>query len=383
MLALRRLGGNHGLYASGDLGWVVWPCSLGDHGGSTNRNGRRFRSREARDCTTCCRTFPPVGRQALRRQLPSDTQRHARAADTRCDHRHSVRRRQGHPSLRIVQTRHWAREHRHPGRRTREAAQPQADIKGAGSSATRPSSFRIPALPKPSLSIGDASVVEGNADTAALNFRISLSAPTPLTVTVRYATSDGTAIAESDYTAGSGSVTFKPRQTTALILVKPIGDSAFESDDSDGDALATSQRTLADPTATGRITNDDIAIRSGHYTGSTSQFTFIAFDVAEGGSALSGMFFFANLTCDTPLNMLRNVKIELLSPIPVGPEGSFATSGTTITPSQISITVSVEGKLTAPSSASGVVRVVDMTSNESPFRGAHCRSDVTWAAAAS
>ena len=132
--------------------------------------------------------------------------------------------------------------------------------------------------------------------------------------------------------------------------------------------------TLADPTATGTITNDDIAIRSGHYTGSTSQFTFIAFDVAEGASALSGLFFFANPTCDTPLSMLRNVKIELLSPIPVGPEGSFATSGTTITPSQISITVSVEGKLTAPSSASGVVRVVDMTSNESPFCGAHCRT---------
>ena len=255
-------------------------------------------------------------------------------------------------------------------------------IKDAGSSATRTASFRIPALPKPSLSIADATVVEGSG-TEALSFRIDLSARTPLSVTVRYASSDGTAIAGTDYTASVGSVTFKPGQTTALILVTPVADSVFEPDETMTVTLSQPVNgTLADRTATGTITNDDVAMRSGSYTGSTSQWTYIAFDVAEGASSLSGLFFFADLTCDTPLNELRNVKIELWDPIPVSPEGRFAITRTIITQTQISLTVSFEGKLTAPSSASGVLRVVDMTSNEPPFFGAHCRNDVTWTAAA-
>src|SRR5262249_46114318 len=61
--------------------------------------------------------------------------------------------------------------------------------------------------PLPSLSVNNVSVVEGNSGTTAATFTVSLSAPSGQTVTVSYATLNGTALASSDYTATSGTLT--------------------------------------------------------------------------------------------------------------------------------------------------------------------------------
>ena len=45
---------------------------------------------------------------------------------------------------------------------------------------------------------------EGNAGTANMTFTATLSAASGKTVTVAYATADGTAIAPADYTASAG-----------------------------------------------------------------------------------------------------------------------------------------------------------------------------------
>jgi len=62
----------------------------------------------------------------------------------------------------------------------------------------------------PALSVSDASVSEGNSGTTALTFTVGLSAASGQTVTVNYATADGTALANIDYTAASGTLTFAP-----------------------------------------------------------------------------------------------------------------------------------------------------------------------------
>ena len=64
------------------------------------------------------------------------------------------------------------------------------------------------------MAINDVSVVEGNDGTVEVIFTVSLSAPSPQTVTVNFATSDGTATAASgDYDAASGTITFDPYET--------------------------------------------------------------------------------------------------------------------------------------------------------------------------
>jgi hypothetical protein len=258
-------------------------------------------------------------------------------------------------------------------------------ITSAGSSTTKLARFPIRALPKPTITVGDASIAEGNEGSASLNFPITLSAATPLTVTVRYTTSGGLATAGTDYTSRAGQLTFRPGQRAATLAVAVVGDIDVEPDETFTVTLSNAvNATIADGTGTGTIVNEDVPARSGHYTGSTSLFTFIGFDVSEGAKSISGLFFFANLTCDTPLNILRGVKIELVGPVSVSPNGSFEAASNGPTPANLNITlnVSVRGTLSAPGSARGSLRVIDLTSNEPPFRGAHCRTeDVTWDAA--
>ncbi len=253
-------------------------------------------------------------------------------------------------------------------------------VGSSGTSATRVARFRVRALPKPALSVGDASVTEGNAGSSVLTFPVTVSAATPLAITVRYATSDGLASANSDYAARAGRLTLTPGQRTGTLAVEVKGDIAVEQDETLTLTLSSVvNATLGDATGTGTIANDDVAARSGRYEGSTSIWTYIAFDVAEGAGSITGLYFFADLTCDTPLNTLKGVKIWMEDRIPVDAEGSFTATYNGTTPGQIALHVVVAGTLRAPSTARGTIRVVDVTSNEPPFFGAHCRTtDVSW-----
>jgi hypothetical protein len=117
----------------------------------------------------------------------------------------------------------------------------------------------------PALSVGDASVTEGNAGTADLAFPVTISpAPAPgVTVQVHYATSDGTASAGSDYTATSGTLTFAPGETQKLIHVLVTGDTAAEPDETLLVSLdSPAGAPIRQGRATGTIRGDDIAINS-------------------------------------------------------------------------------------------------------------------------
>ena len=116
--------------------------------------------------------------------------------------------------------------------------------------------------PPPAISIGDVTESEGLAGTTAFNFLITLDRASNNTVTVNFATADGTAVAGSDYTANSGTVTFVPGDISETVTVLVDGDTLDENDETFSVSLTSpSNATIAAATGLGTITNDDTAFR--------------------------------------------------------------------------------------------------------------------------
>jgi hypothetical protein len=134
----------------------------------------------------------------------------------------------------------------------------------------------------PSLSIGDASVFEGESGTAALRFPVSLSATSGQTVTVDYATQNGTASAPDDYAAiTTTELSFPPGTTVQTITVQVNGDITLEQNETlFVDLSGAASATIADAQGQGTITNDDGSV--------------LAIDdvsLVEGNSGTSNLFF--------------------------------------------------------------------------------------------
>ena len=112
----------------------------------------------------------------------------------------------------------------------------------------------------PVITIASAATMEGNGGRRRLWFTISLSAATSQTVTVRWATANGTAVAGRDYSAAGGSITFAPGQTRVAVGVWVRGDRSIEADEQFRVALsapANAAISTAEGVATGLIVNDD------------------------------------------------------------------------------------------------------------------------------
>ena len=108
----------------------------------------------------------------------------------------------------------------------------------------------------PGLAVADAEVEE--AANARLAFAVTLSRAPSWTVTVDYATSDGTAAAGSDYTATSGTLTFAAGETEKTVSVPVLDDAHDEGSETLTLTLSNpSGAYLADGSATGTINNSD------------------------------------------------------------------------------------------------------------------------------
>jgi Calx-beta domain len=82
-------------------------------------------------------------------------------------------------------------------------------------------------------------------------------------VIVAYTTRNGTAKAPADFRAATGTLTFAPGERSKSVTVTVVGDAAPEADESFTLALLSpSNASLATPTATATITNDDGADRT-------------------------------------------------------------------------------------------------------------------------
>lgn len=140
----------------------------------------------------------------------------------------------------------------------------------------------------PALSVGDTSVAEGNSGTTTATFTVSLGAASGQTVTVNYATADGTANAGSDYVARSGTLTFPPGTTTQSVAVTINGDTTVEPDETFTLNLSgASNASIARATATGTILNDDavVTISPASLPAATAGTTYSQALSAAGGTA--------------------------------------------------------------------------------------------------
>jgi hypothetical protein len=113
--------------------------------------------------------------------------------------------------------------------------------------------------PPPTISINDAPPkTEGNSGTVNAVFKVSLSAPSGLTVKVKYATADNTANAGSDYVAESGTISFSPGQTVKNITIAVIGDTVAEPTETFFVNLSNpSNADIADGQGVGTIIDND------------------------------------------------------------------------------------------------------------------------------
>ncbi len=110
----------------------------------------------------------------------------------------------------------------------------------------------------PTLSINDVALPEGNSGTNNFAFTVTLAPAASQTVTVKYATANGTAIAGSDYTSNAVTLTFAPGVATQTVSVSVIGDTVREADETfTVNLLGQTNAALGKATGTGTIQNDD------------------------------------------------------------------------------------------------------------------------------
>ncbi|MBE2198290.1 MAG: hypothetical protein IAE79_06740 [Anaerolinea sp.] len=155
----------------------------------------------------------------------------------------------------------------------------------------------------PSLSINDVTLLEGNSGAQQMVFAVTLSPASPDVVTVAYGTMNGTAVATSDYTATSGSLTFTPGQTGKQISVAILGDMIDEGQSEQFTVQLSNAVNAAVDKATGvgTITDDDTARIS----------IGVGAAVWEGNAGLTPAVFTVTLT--TPAAFIVTVDYDVTS----------------------------------------------------------------------
>jgi hypothetical protein len=121
--------------------------------------------------------------------------------------------------------------------------------------------------PSAMLTIGDAMVLEGNAGAKDALVTVSLTEPHGNSVTVNYATADGSAVAGGGYTAVSGKLTFARDEMSKPIVVPIKGDRVAESDEYFSVRLSNPKGAkIADGTGLVTIVDDEPYVSITHAT---------------------------------------------------------------------------------------------------------------------
>jgi hypothetical protein len=114
---------------------------------------------------------------------------------------------------------------------------------------------------RPSLTLENASVREGDSGAATVNVPILLSVAAATPASVRFHTVDRTALSGKDYVAASGTITFAPGETKASIALQVLGNDIAESDRTFAVVLSNaSGARIVNGEGTVTITDDDVAV---------------------------------------------------------------------------------------------------------------------------
>ena len=155
--------------------------------------------------------------------------------------------------------------------------------------------------PPPALSIGDATISEGNSGTKLLTFTASLSAAAGTQVTFNAATANGTATAGSDYVAlNATGLTIPAGQLSKTFTVTVNGDTTIEENEQFFVNLSgATGATIADGQGIGTITNDDtplpsLSINNASVTEGNSGTKLLTFTASLSQAASSIVTFNAN-----------------------------------------------------------------------------------------
>ena len=120
------------------------------------------------------------------------------------------------------------------------------------------SSRQARVVPGPDLRLSVAGVRAHEGSGASLMFPVTLNRTADATVTVAYATEDGTATAGADYEAAAGILTFTPGATVRTVAVRVYDDTHDEGDETLTLRLSGAHGArIADATAIGTIANHD------------------------------------------------------------------------------------------------------------------------------
>ena len=140
----------------------------------------------------------------------------------------------------------------------------------------------------PSLTLsGDIMIEEGDSGTVTAVFTATLSSPSSKTITVDYATVDGTAIAGEDYLTASGIITFAPGAISQTISIDIVPDTIDEFDETFTVELSNPDNvTLADSSAQVTILDND----------DPPTLTIADASVTEGNSGTTNMVFTVSLS---------------------------------------------------------------------------------------
>ena len=160
--------------------------------------------------------------------------------------------------------------------------------------------------PPPSVHVDDVTITEGNSGTKSAEFTVRLSEASSQTVTVTFATANGSATAGNDYQTASGIVSFAPGEFFQTISIPINGDRLPEPSETFFVNLSNSTNaTIADGQAVGTITDDEPRISISNVTkpegrkGKTTLFTFTVTLSAAYDQAVTMSFQTVNGTAKT------------------------------------------------------------------------------------
>lgn len=188
----------------------------------------------------------------------------------------------------------------------------------------------------PFLVIEDVTESEGDSGGNAFPFRVALSAPSALPVTVDFETEDVTT--SGDFTAASGTLTFAPGDIEEFVDVAVAGDTTLEPDETFRVNLGNaSGATISDSNALGTILNDD----------PQPEISIADVALAEGDAGTTSFTF--DVTLSNPSSTPITVEFATADDSALAPGDYLPASGTlTFDPGEVlqPVTVNVVGDLT-------------------------------------